>query len=167
MKDNFYHIKTKNQKCRDFKVIIEIFSNKYTKLHSIKFCIFTNIFLFISLQSKYCTLVSKPERYNVPAGFSVLSEIPEATSAILENRIITALSRYQQFIDYIHISDQYSGPIQQEDANNLKQPETKPVLMVGFNLPKNGDMESVKPLLILVFYLMERLKVYRLSKEVR
>ncbi|XP_075153594.1 PAT complex subunit CCDC47 [Haematobia irritans] len=116
--------------------------------------------------SKYCTLVSKPEtRYNVPSGFSVLSEIPEATSAILENRIITALSRYQQYIDYIHISDQYSGPIQQEDANNLKQPETKPVLMAGFNLPKNGDMESVKPLLILIFYLMERLKVYRLSKE--
>ncbi|XP_061389328.1 PAT complex subunit CCDC47 [Musca vetustissima] len=116
--------------------------------------------------SKYCTLVSKPEtRYNVPAGFSVLSEIPEATSAILENRIITALSRYQQYIDYIHISDQYSGPVQVEDANNLKQPETKPVLMAGFNLPKNGDMEAVKPLLILIFYLMERLKGYRLSKE--
>lgn len=102
----------------------------------------------------------------MPTGFSVLSEIPEATSAILENRVITALSKYQQYIDYIHISDQFSGPVQQEDANNLKQPETKPVLMAGFNLPKDGDMETVKPLLILIFYLMERLKVQRISKEV-
>lgn len=102
----------------------------------------------------------------MPAGFSVLSEIPEATSAILENRVLTALSKYQPYIDYIHISDQFSGPIQQDETNILKQPETKPVLMAGFNLPKDGDMETVKPLLILIFYLMERLKVQRLSKEV-
>ncbi|KAI8121910.1 hypothetical protein FF38_09649 [Lucilia cuprina] len=126
----------------------------------------TKAFKEYSDLSKYCTLVSKPEtRYNVPTGFSVLSEIPEATSAILENRVITALSKYQQFIDYIHISDQFSGPIQQDETNVLKQPETKPVLMAGFNLPKDGDMESVKPLLILIFYLMERLKVQRISKE--
>lgn len=102
----------------------------------------------------------------MPTGFSVLSEIPEATSAILENRVITALTKYQQFIDYIHISDQFSGPIEQEESNSLKQPETKPVLMAGFNLPKDGDMENVKPLLILIFYLMERLKAQRISKEV-
>lgn len=101
----------------------------------------------------------------MPTGFVVLSEIPEATSAILENRVITALSKYQQFIDYIHISDQFSGPIQQDETTSLKQPETKPVLMAGFNLPKDGDMEAVKPLLILIFYLMERLKVLRISKE--
>ncbi|KAM7353825.1 PAT complex subunit CCDC47 [Cochliomyia hominivorax] len=126
----------------------------------------TKAFKEYSDLSKYCTLVSKPEtRYNVPTGYSVLSEIPEATSAILENRVLTALSKYQQFIDYIHISDQFSGPIQQDETNILKQPETKPVLMAAFNLPKDGDMESVKPLLILIFYLMERLKVQRLSKE--
>ena len=102
----------------------------------------------------------------MPTGFVVLSEIPEATSAILENRVITALSKYQQFIDYIHISDQFCGPIQQDETTSLKQPETKPVLMAGFNLPKDGDMETVKPLLIIIFYLMERLKVLRISKEV-
>lgn len=40
------------------------------------------------------------------------------------------------------------------------------MLMAGFNMPKGVDMESIKPLLILIFYLMERLKVYRMSKEV-
>lgn len=120
------------------------------------------------MQSKYCTQVSKPEiRYNVPNGLSVLSEIPEATSAILENRVIITLTKYQQYIDYLHISDQFSGPVQQEDANTLKQPDTKPILWAGFNLPREGNMEAVKPLLVLIFYLMERLKTYRMSKEVR
>lgn len=115
--------------------------------------------------SKYCKLCSD-DRYNVPAGFNVLSEIPEATSAILETRIITALNKYQSNIDYIYISDQFSGPIQQDDtSSSLKRPETKPMLMVGFNLPQNGNMELTKPLTVLIFYLMERLKVYRMSRE--
>ncbi|GBP95490.1 Coiled-coil domain-containing protein 47 [Eumeta japonica] len=114
-----------------------LIKNTRTKINSCQ-----NTYAF---QNKYCTLVSKPEtRYNVPHGFSVLSEIPEATSAILENRVITALSKYQQYIDYIHISDQFSGVIQQDEANSLKQPETKPVLMAGFNLPKDGYSKAEK-----------------------
>ncbi|KAI9586485.1 coiled-coil domain-containing protein 47 [Glossina fuscipes] len=126
----------------------------------------TKVFKEYSDLSKYCTQVSKPEiRYNVPNGLSVLSEIPEATAAILENRVIITLTKYQQYIDYLHISDQFSGPVQQEDANTLKQPDTKPILWAGFNLPREGNMEAVKPLFILIFYLMERLKTYRMSKE--
>lgn len=120
------------------------------------------------MQTKFCSLVAKPEdRYNVPSGFGVLSEIPEATSAILESRVITALNKYQSYIDYLHISDQFSGPVQQEEGSTLKQAETKPVLLAGFNLPKHAEMETIKPLLLLIFYLMERLKNYRMSKEVR
>ncbi|ALC38839.1 CG17593 [Drosophila busckii] len=126
----------------------------------------TKVFKEYTDLNKFCSLVSKPEeRYNVPNGFGVLSEIPEGTSAILESRVITALNKYQSYIDYLHISDQFSGPIQQEEGNNLKQPETKAVLLAGFNLPKHAEMETVKPLLLLIFYLMERLKTYRMSKE--
>lgn len=96
----------------------------------------------------------------------MLSEIPEATSAFLESRILGVLSKFQNYIEYIHISDQFSGPVQQEDPNNLKRPEVQRMLMAGFNLPKNCDMESVKPLLFVVFYIMEKLKTYRLSKDV-
>ncbi|KAM8716261.1 hypothetical protein ACLKA7_003185 [Drosophila subpalustris] len=118
--------------------------------------------------TKFCSLVAKPEeRYNVPSGFGVLSEIPEATSAILESRVITALNKYQSYIDYLHISDQFSGPVQQEEGTTLKQPETKAVLYAGFNLPKHAEMETIKPLLLLIFYLMERLKTYRMSKEAK
>lgn len=102
----------------------------------------------------------------MPNGYSVLSEIPEATSAMLETRVIAALNKYQNYIDYIHISDQFSGQVQQDDPNNLRQPEVKRMLMVGFNLPNKCDMEAVKPLMILVFYILERLKCFRMSKDV-
>lgn len=161
--------KTITKVFKEFADLVSLFI-KYKYIHAYLYIlqiICNNCTFHVSMQNKYCSLVSKPEdRYKVPAGFSVLSEIPEATSAILEARVITALNKYQRYIDYIHISDQFSGPIQQEDANNLKQPETKCMLMAGFNMPKGVDMESIKPLLILIFYLMERLKVYRMSKEV-
>lgn len=111
-------------------------------------------------------LVNKPEdKYNVPSGFSVLSEIPEASAAVLDSRVVAAITKYAHLIDYIHISDQFSGPVQQEDASILKQPEVKRMLMCGFNLPPGSDMDAATPLLVLVFYILERLKRFRLSKE--
>lgn len=69
-------------------------------------------------------------------------------------------------IDYIYITDQYNGVLQQDDSTaNLKMPDVKRQLLVGFNLPKINDMESAKLLLVLVFYLLEKLKRYRMSKE--
>lgn len=117
--------------------------------------------------SKYCILVNNPEsKYNVPSGFSVLSEIPEASSAMLDSRVTAMLSKYSHLIDYIYISDQHNGVITQEDTSQqLKMPEVKRQLLLGFNLPKANDMESAKPLMVLVFYLLEKIKRYRLSKE--
>lgn len=129
--------------------------------------------------NKFCTLVNKSEdKYKVPLGFTVLSEIPEASAAVLDSRLIAALNKYAHLIEFIHISDQYSGPVQpQEDSSSpqLKQPEVKRMLIAAFNLPSSkgrqhfdndDDMEnSSKALLTLVFYMMERLKRFRLSRE--
>ena len=64
--------------------------------------------------SVYCPEKRPGEKLNLPSGFLIMSEIPEATSAILDTRVIQAFSKYAQYIDYIHISDQFSGPKQQE-----------------------------------------------------
>ena len=64
--------------------------------------------------SVYCPEKRPGEKFNLPTGFYVMSEIAEATSAILDTRVIQAFTKYSQYIDYIHISDQYSGPKQQE-----------------------------------------------------
>lgn len=118
--------------------------------------------------SKFCVLVNKPEeKYKIPTGYSVLSEIPEATAAIIDSRLIAALNKYGKYIDYIHISDQYAGVIQQEDPNQVKQPETQRMLICGFNILPKEDMEEMKLLLVLVFYLLERLKRLNLSREAK
>lgn len=102
----------------------------------------------------------------MPTGFSVLSEIPEASAAVLDSRVLAALTKFGHLIDYIYVTDQYNGAIQQEDTSaSLKMPDVTKQLMLGFNLPKANDMESAKPLLVLVFYLLEKIKRYRLSKE--
>uniref|UniRef100_A0A2M4BL58 PAT complex subunit CCDC47 n=1 Tax=Anopheles marajoara TaxID=58244 RepID=A0A2M4BL58_9DIPT len=125
----------------------------------------TKMFKELNDLSKYCCLVSKAEdKYGVP-GFALLSEIPEASASVLDGRVVAALNKFSHLIDYIHISDQYSGPIQQEDPNQLKRPEVKRILHCGFNVPVKGDLEEMKPLLILVFYLMDRLRRFKLSKE--
>lgn len=121
---------------------------------------------FHHFQNKFCALVSSVEKYSVPNGFGILSEIPEATSAILDSRVLAALSKFGHLIDYIYITDQYNGVVQQDDSGStLKMPEVKKQLMASFNLPKASDMELAKPLLVLIFYLLEKIKRYRLSKE--
>lgn len=118
--------------------------------------------------SKFCTLVNKPDdKYNVPQGFSVLSEIPEATAAMLDSKLLAALNKFGHLIDFIHISDQFSGIVQQEDPGQLKQVDVERVLIACFNIPPKTDMETLKPMLILVFYIMERLKRFRLSREAK
>uniref|UniRef100_A0A182PVQ9 PAT complex subunit CCDC47 n=1 Tax=Anopheles epiroticus TaxID=199890 RepID=A0A182PVQ9_9DIPT len=127
----------------------------------------TKMFKELNDLNKFCCLVSKAEeKYNIP-GFALLSEIAEVSASILDGRVVAALNKYSHLIDYIHLSDQYSGPIQQEDPNQLKRPEVKRILHCGFNVPVKGDLEEMKPLLILVFYLMDRVRRYKLSKEAK
>lgn len=104
----------------------------------------------------------------MPNGFAVLSEIPEASSAMLDSRVSAMLTKYGHLIDYIYVSDQYNGVVVQEEPGaQLKMPEVKKELLFGFNLPKGNDLESTKPLMALVFYMLEKIKRYRLSKEAK
>lgn len=103
------------------------------------------------------------EKYNIPQGFSVLSELAEASSAILDNRVVTMLNKYSDIIESIHISDQFSGPqpAEQAEGTAMKLPETKKMVVVSFNMPeKNYEMEDFKPMLQLVIYLVGKLKPF-------
>lgn len=106
----------------------------------------------------------------LPSQFSVMSEISEATSAILDSRMTAVFNKYSELIDYIHFSDQYSGVKQPEDVSLLKLPDVQKVLLFGFNVPVKGRpiqeaMEQLKPLMVMIFYCMDKVKKYRLTKE--
>lgn len=44
----------------------------------------------------------------------MLSEIAEVSTALLDSKVTAALNKYADLIDYIHFSDQFSGPKQTE-----------------------------------------------------
>lgn len=57
------------------------------------------------------------------------------------------------------------------DTTLTKLPETKKVLLFGFNIPVKGTpineaMEQMIPLMMLVIYCMEKVKRFHLSREV-
>ncbi|KAL7301088.1 hypothetical protein TKK_0006356 [Trichogramma kaykai] len=119
----------------------------------------------------YCPERKSGEKFNLPSGFFVMSEISEATSAILDAKVIQAFNKYHQYIDYIHISDQYSGLKQQEESTQLTMPEVKRVLLVGLNISLKGHLnesenqEKIRPLLQLTFYMLDKIRRFKLSKE--
>ncbi|BFZ01158.1 hypothetical protein BsWGS_04197 [Bradybaena similaris] len=112
------------------------------------------------------------EKFDVPSSYQLLSEIGEGTSAVLDKRVCQMLTRYEGVIEFIHVSDQYSGIKLQEDSQPTKMPETKPCILFCFTIPGKGktrvsDMENLKPLMQLVFYCVDKLSRFQLSKEAR
>lgn len=77
--------------------------------------------------SVYCPERKSGDKFNIPNSFNVMSEIAEATSAMLDSKLTTILNKYSEYIDYIHFSDQYSGAKQPEDNGALKLPDTQKV----------------------------------------
>ncbi|XP_014273685.1 PAT complex subunit CCDC47 isoform X2 [Halyomorpha halys] len=120
--------------------------------------------------SVYCVERRGGEKMGLPSQFQIISEMGEVTSAILDSKITALFNRHPDLIDFIHFSDQYSGPKQTEETNLTKLPSTKKVLMFGFNIPTKDRsvqeaMDALKPLMNMVFYCMDKIKRYRLSKE--
>jgi hypothetical protein len=57
------------------------------------------------------------------------------------------------------------------DSSLTKLPDTKKVLIFGFNIPVKAKpihetMDQMRPLLQLVFYCIDKVKRFKLSKEV-
>lgn len=87
--------------------------------------------------SVFCPERKLGEKFNLVSNFNVMSEIPEATSAMLDSKVVAVLNKYPEYVDFIHFSDQYSGPKVTEDSGTLKLPETEKVMFIII-VPKLG-----------------------------
>lgn len=85
--------------------------------------------------SVYCPERKSGEKFNIPSNFSVMSEIAEATSAMLDSKVTAVLNKYTDLVDYIHFSDQYSGAKQPDDGGALKLPDTQKVSLYTITCP--------------------------------
>lgn len=94
------------------------------------------------------------EKFNLPTGYSLLSEIAEASSAFVDARLTAILHKFENTIEYIHISDQYSGPQQEEGAQTTKRGEAQKMLIVSFFIPADKTDQDLRQILQLVIYLI-------------
>uniref|UniRef100_A0A914V2V8 PAT complex subunit CCDC47 n=1 Tax=Plectus sambesii TaxID=2011161 RepID=A0A914V2V8_9BILA len=103
------------------------------------------------------------DKLGLPASFTIFSEISEATTSMIDPRVTQVINKYEECIDYIHFSDQYSGLKPQEGETQTRLPESANVLVFGFNIPgKMGaserHIEQIKPLLSMVFYCLDKVR---------
>lgn len=122
--------------------------------------------------SYYCPEKKNVEKFGVPSSFQLLTEVGEASASVLDSKVIAALQKYENLVEFIHISDQYAGLKQQDDSQPQKLPDTEKVLIFCFNAPGHGkcspkDIETMKPLLQMVFHVMEKVRKVHLSKEAK
>ncbi|CAH0720438.1 unnamed protein product, partial [Brenthis ino] len=115
--------------------------------------------------SMFCPERRAGDKHGLPAALGVLSECAEATAGVLDARVCAALQRHHAALHYLHISDRYAGPKQIEETVATKPPDTERVMLVSFALGADGGGEEVRPLLLLVFYILDKIKRLRLSKE--
>lgn len=111
---------------------------------------------------------------SVSSNFCVMSEIAEVTSAMLDSKMVAVLAKFPEALESIHFSDQYTGLKPPEDQAPEEWPVPKKVLIFTFNLSDGKKdmtsdevMESMKPLMMLVFYFMDKVKRFRLSREAK
>ncbi|XP_053653230.1 PAT complex subunit CCDC47 [Cherax quadricarinatus] len=123
--------------------------------------------------STFCPEKKSGEKFGLGSQFVLMNELGEVASTVLGDPKVTAvLNKFSGMIDFFHFSDQYSGPKQPEDAQPTKLPEVRRSLVFGFNFPGRGNpslevIESMKPLMQLVFHLTDKLRRFKLSKEGR
>lgn len=146
--------------------------NDYQDLSS--FCVEKK--LSNSVQSQFVDLLSP----QVNQKFVILNEIGEIPNLILDKTVCAFMNKYPEMVDFILVSDQYTGFKSQNeeqtvlvDGSNLGLPKSKSVLIISFNVPGKGmntsveDMEGMLPALQLAMYLIDRVPRIRLSKEAK
>ncbi|KRX62286.1 Coiled-coil domain-containing protein 47 [Trichinella sp. T9] len=119
----------------------------------------------------YCSEKKNVEKLGLPSSYILHSEIGEVTTGLIDTKIVSALCKYKDVVDYIHISDQFVGikPIEME--NMTKPPETAKCLtkceylVPGQLRATEEDVSSLQPLMIFIFHVLEKVRRFRLTRE--
>ncbi|KAI1279562.1 PAT complex subunit CCDC47 [Halotydeus destructor] len=105
--------------------------------------------------------------------FVMFNEIGEVASTLLDSKVTTVIDTFEDYIDYIQISDQYSGMKMPDETPMIKLPEVNKTMVFAFNCSTTKtattteSMENLKALTQLVFYMLEKVKRLRLSREAK
>ncbi|CAF3809914.1 unnamed protein product [Rotaria sp. Silwood1] len=142
--------------------------------------------------SQFCAERKTADRKGLSTDYQILSELGEVSSAIIDTKVADFIYKFPDAIEYIHISDQYTGmkgqngeqqssstsqtntgsAAQQQDALNTSERSIRRVLIIAFNLlPHNGRSLQVtceslsSDYLRFVLYLIDRVSSFRLTSK--
>ncbi|TNN09939.1 Coiled-coil domain-containing protein isoform 2 [Schistosoma japonicum] len=136
----------------------------------------------------YCPDKRGQRHQYLPESFMVLSEIPEVVPAIFNPLVCKFLNEFEESIEYLFFSDQYSGPKPPQDDTNAptKPPVTQKALIFAFRyVPMSSKsksfsssltmsnnesanqqpIESTTALFHFIFYVIEKVRRFHLSKD--
>ncbi|XP_071802914.1 PAT complex subunit CCDC47-like [Asterias amurensis] len=123
--------------------------------------------------SQFCQDKRSGDKYGMSSSNVVLAESAEVIQGVMDGKITSCLAQYEELFEYLHFSDQFSGPKPNTDEEQpTKMPETKKVLIFCFKVPggprcSKADMEGMLPMMKLVMYCIEKVKRYKLSREAK
>ncbi|CAF0908645.1 unnamed protein product [Rotaria sp. Silwood1] len=144
--------------------------------------------------SQFCSERKNADKRGLSGNYQILSEIGEVSSTIIDNRVADFIDKFPDALEYIHISDQYTGmklqndsqqssnnsnvasnndsATQQQDALNLSERSVRRVLIVAFNLIAFNDRslqvttETISSdYLRFVLYLADRISSFRFTSK--
>jgi len=121
----------------------------------------------------YCPERRPAEKFDVPGSYFIMSEVAEVASAMLDAKLVSMFKKFPDAIDTIHFSDQYTGPKPPDDQLPMELPQGKKVLIFVFNLLQGKNktleeaIEETKPMMQLVFYCLDKVRRYKLSREAK
>merc|ERR1711962_1741301 len=121
----------------------------------------------------YCPERRPADKFDPPSNYFVMSEVAEVASAMLDAKIVSMFRKFPDVIDTIHFSDQFTGPKPADDQQPLELPQGKKVLIFVFNLLQGKNktledaIEETKPMMQLVFYCLDKVRRYKLSREAK
>uniref|UniRef100_A0AC35TU72 Coiled-coil domain-containing protein 47 n=1 Tax=Rhabditophanes sp. KR3021 TaxID=114890 RepID=A0AC35TU72_9BILA len=118
--------------------------------------------------STFATIRST-DKLNLPRTWAVMAEINEYVTTILDSNTVEFLRNNAKYFNYIHISESYTGTVNQEGAEVvLTLPEKDSVVIVSMNLIDQVENEVVnEEINRFIDTLTEKARKLRLSKEGR
>ncbi|KAL6727547.1 hypothetical protein Aduo_009416 [Ancylostoma duodenale] len=117
--------------------------------------------------STYTVEKKTTSQFGLPPSFALYTEQVEATYAIFEPGVSAILRKYEKAVEYVHISDQYSGPKPPEGETYTRLPEVVRLVQFSLNLDECRDKDAQAELLQLMFYIVDKVRKFRLSKEAK
>ena len=68
-----------------------------------------NVIVIFDVQINFCVSPKKTESFNVPMTYALHSETQEAAALIINQSFSEFLTKFEPYIQSIHITDQYTG----------------------------------------------------------